>query len=126
MDSNSSSASEEGVFSIYGLQRALNADVRLPTSPVDPTKETKDGKCREYVNDRHGVLVAAFDKATKAFDVISEQRDNHDDAADPQETDKMNRKYFEASSKLAKAEMEYNVFKADIDELCNRPKASIS
>ena len=106
------------MFSTYGLQRALNATIRIPSADAIPSKSNlKDNRYRDYISERHDALARELDAANEEFDLIVDERDNHDIDADPFQAAKLNREYIHANSRLAKAEVEYHVFRADIDEL---------
>lgn len=112
----------EELFSTYGLQRALNATIRLP-SIVDQTEtQLKDEKYRMFVDERHEVLLTELDSAREEYERVSEGRDTHDDLANPMRATQLNREYLQASIRYNKAESEYRVFTSDIAELRSVPE----
>ena len=108
-----SSGSDSTTFTTYGLQRALNATVPLP-SDIKNKQQIKDKNYRSYVSDRHDVLSKELDESSDLFDSISEARDLNTDLA---KADTLNRMYFEANIRRLKAQRAHRTYVSAVDEL---------
>lgn len=124
MSDTSASDSAEEVFTTCGLHRALTATTHTPPKVVPMEKELKNAKYQQYVNERHETLVTELYEARKVFEHISEERDKHEATADSLNAPRLNRKYLEASNRVAEAQREYRAFKVDLEELRAVPKTS--
>ena len=114
------SDSDDEVFTNSGLQRALNATIRLPSAEHVPTKkEMKDERYRVYISDSHDHLQEKVDKARDILEANAKERDKNDNELFPVNAAQLNVVFLEANSRLIKAEREYHAFTAGVNELRN-------
>ncbi|KAK5119328.1 hypothetical protein LTR85_007684 [Meristemomyces frigidus] len=114
-NTTSSSGSDSATYTDYGLKRALN---RVFDHDNPSMEQDKDSEYIRYDQELRTVIATELNEATEAFDAIDEiRRDNEN----PAEEDRINRAWNAANHRLAKADLESNIFHAEVADLQAMP-----
>lgn len=75
-------------------------------------------------DDYHSLLLQEVRDAAEEYEIITGERDLHDDAADPDKAMKIHRQYYEANNRLLHAERDFFACEAELRHYHEQPQRS--